>query len=307
MQELQQLPVPVLIGLVAENAIVQYCRVQPTGGKQCGRGNKAVHQHNHPVLRRLQHGPAHLHDFKAAESRQYVQRRLGGCVLFHCRLQNVQFPRQSGIVQSGTPAHATRQRNARELVHQHRRRRRVANAHLAEADHIAAFLAGLPHNCCPFCECRFAFGQTHGGFAGEVSCALPNALGNQNSIFQITETPFYTRVNNGQRKAVLAAEHIDGRPARQEVQHHLPRHFRRIAAHAFIGNAVVGGKHDYLRCGELWRQRLLDQADLRGDCFQHPQCAGGFGLVVDFMPYSFNYLFGSGLYVKVSHLECVGK
>ena len=45
-------------------------------------------------------------------------------------------------------------------------------------------------------------------------------------------------------RAGLASKHVDGRPATQEVQHHLLRHGTGISADSFSRNPMICGKNE---------------------------------------------------------------
>jgi hypothetical protein len=79
---------------------------------------------------------------------------------------------------------------------------------------------------------------------------------------------------------VLAAEHVDGRAACDEVEHHLCRHRLRIGAHARMGNAMVCCEHHRGRPHQRGRFGVLDQADLHGQLFQPAERAERLGLAV---------------------------
>ena len=80
---------------------------------------------------------------------------------------------------------------------------------------------------------------------------------------------------------MLTAEHVDGRTACDEIQHHLRRHRLRIGAHARMGDTVVRSEHHHRRAREHRRLGVLDQADLHGQRLQPTQRTQRLGLAIN--------------------------
>ena len=75
----------------------------------------------------------------------------------------------------------------------------------------------------------------------------------------------------------VAGQHVDGRAAVQEVQHHLRGNFLRVSAHALGHHAVIAGHDDHGFALHL-RQRVPgDAGQLDGKLFQPAQAALGLG------------------------------
>jgi hypothetical protein len=127
------------------------------------------------------------------------------------------------------------------------------------------------------------FGGRHGGPFGKISRA-PGHLAVQQAGRLRGKVVVHAGVHHVEADAVLAAEHVDGGPAAQEVEHHLPGHFRRVGAYARPGHAVVAGKHDHVRLAKHRRKGILNESNLQGQRFQPAQGTQGFGLVVNGSP-----------------------
>ena len=78
----------------------------------------------------------------------------------------------------------------------------------------------------------------------------------------------HAAIDHRERDAVLARQHADRRPARQEVLDHLPGHITRIGRYALRRQTVVASEDEQLGLYQNWRMRLQNFTDLVRQPFQ---------------------------------------
>jgi hypothetical protein len=83
-------------------------------------------------------------------------------------------------------------------------------------------------------------------------------------------------VHDRDARAHVTGQHVDGRPAVQEVEHHLRRHFLREGAHALHHYTVVPGHGDDHLVFNGWDFHPGYPSQLNGQFFQPAQAAGRF-------------------------------
>ena len=90
-------------------------------------------------------------------------------------------------------------------------------------------------------------------------------------------------VDHAEAQLHLPAEDVDRGAAGEEVLDHLPGDVLRIGRHARPRRAVVAGEDDDLGLAQFGFERLLDEADLKGECLQAAKRAERLGLAVDLL------------------------
>ena len=94
----------------------------------------------------------------------------------------------------------------------------------------------------------------------------------------------YPHVDHMQINAVQTREHVDGSPARKEIEHHLVRDRARIRADTLGGDAVVCSKN-VCRFPNWGAERLpTDGDDLRRQIFKPAQAAERLGERIEVSP-----------------------
>ena len=181
---------------------------------------------------------------------------------------------------SGT--HAALQGDVRKTGHPYRRRRGIADAHLAQADNVATRLVDDPNG---FGTVRYTSVQLvgrHGWLVEEVACAAAYLPGDDGEFGR--EIIVHADVDDAEREAVLAAEIIDAASGRGgEVDALLPRHFARREADALGRDAVVGSENEVVRMAERGAEGLLYEARLQGQLLEPPKRSLGLGQVIDLL------------------------
>ena len=158
-------------------------------------------------------------------------------------------------------AHTALQGDAREAGHPYRRRRGVADAHLAEADNVATRLVDGPDGFGTVRYTSVQFVGRHGRLVKEVACAAAHLPGDDGEFGR--EIIVHADVDDAEREAVLPAEVVDAASGRGgEVDALLPRHFARREADALGRDAVVGSENEVVRMAERGAEGLLYKPDL---------------------------------------------
>jgi hypothetical protein len=176
------------------------------------------------------------------------------------------------------------QRNAGSQVHEQGGRGGIADAHLPEADHGRLLIgrelrrplvdepASPPH---PLDELLV-------GHRGTVkkTARSPGDLGMHDR--QVSgKREIDPGIDDAQPEAVLATEHVDGRAAAHEVEHHLRGHLGRIRADSGASNAVIGRTNEDRRPAHHGGEGALNLPESAGQTFEIAQGAERLGLAID--------------------------
>ena len=116
----------------------------------------------------------------------------------------------------------------------------VADAHLAEAEEIAAFGGGLGGESDAGGERGMHFGRRHGGLDAKVARGGGGAAADD--AIEDGQRREYADVGNLEVDSTGVCEGVDGGTAAQEVGDHLGGDFLRIGADALGADAVIGGE-----------------------------------------------------------------
>ena len=274
-----------LLRAVREHAVGQHVGVDRVRD-QCRRGDdEAVDQDQHAFFGRAEHGAGHHRDLETAVFGQHVQRGVRPPAALERLREQGALAEQAGIVQTGAAAGDGVQvgvvLGADQAVGDQRRRRRVADAHLAEADAVAAVGGERMGNLAAALQRGIALLGRHRRLFEVVRRARRDLGVDQRAA--LAEVVTHPGVDHGQPQPHLPAEDIDRRAAGEEVLHHLPGHVLRIGRYASLRRAVVAGEDDDVRLADLGRQRLLHQADLVRQRLELAERAERLGLVVDLL------------------------
>ena len=131
------------------------------------------------------------------------------------------------------------------------------------------------------CHCAITLVGGHGRLLRKVARAGADRCVDQTRRVRRPQRRSHAGIDHFQRKPMLTAEHVDGRTACDEIQHHLRRHRLRIGAHARMGDTVVRSEHHHRRAREHRRLGVLDQADLHGQRLQPTQRTQRLGLAIN--------------------------
>ena len=172
----------------------------------------------------------------------------------------------AGCVKACTGSDTLVEGDVAEEAHPDARRGSVADAHLTDAQDVAAFgIAVIAEVGTDVDGAVELFGR-HGWFVEEVAGATGHLA--VDDAFHACEVVIYTDIDDAQLEAVLTTEHVDSAATMGEVQHLLPRHFSRTDTHAFMFDAVVASQQQMAGVAEVWRQGLLHKAYLLGQRLQ---------------------------------------
>ena len=120
----------------------------------------------------------------------------------------------------------------------------------------------------------------HGRFDEVVARAVRRDFGVDQALAH-AEVVSDAGINDDHRQAVQARKHIGAGAALQVVLHHLPAHVLRVGRDASGRRAVVAGKDQHVRLGELRRECLLDASNLECNFLKLPQRTERLRFVVD--------------------------
>jgi hypothetical protein len=270
----EQFPVCLLLRAVPEDAVVERGGRYARGKRRGNRHGEAVDDHEVPPLRRAEHCTHEHGDLAAAEFGEQLDGVLWRRAPLAGRAQNAVLALEAGIVEPGAAPDALAERHAREPVHQERRRRRVADAHLAENERIAVRRNDAFHDPATLIDRRATLELAQRGLDGEVARAAAH--------FRLDETRMclaigvYAGVHDPKIHALQSCEHVDGGAACKEVLDHLLGDGARIGAHTAVRDAVVGGEHHRDRSRYRRRQRPLRGTDLCREGSSRPSAPSGF-------------------------------
>ena len=151
----------------------------------------------------------------------------------------------------------------------------VGDAHLTDADDVAALVVAVVHQLCARLDGLFHLLLAHGRLVEEVLRAPRNLA--VDDAFHAAEVVVYADIHDAQLEAMLTAEHVDTAAAAREVDHLLPGDVAGTDAHALTFDAVVAAQQQVAGMAQLGTERLLHQTYLHGQFLQPAQRA--FGLV----------------------------
>ena len=157
--------------------------------------------------------------------------------------------------------------------------RRVADAHFAEADQVAAVHGQVAAELAAARDGRGALFGRHRRFfkiVGRAGCHL--GVEQAGPLAEIVRN---AGIDDRQMQLVLARKDIDRGAAGEEILDHLPGHVLRIGRDAGLGRAMVAGEDQHVGLVEIRVETLLDQADLFGHRFELTERAARLGLLVD--------------------------
>ena len=126
-----------LIRAVGKNAALQHIRLQPAGQQHNCAGDEAIDQNHAPLVRCLQHGTQHGCHFKAAESRQHIERGQCICVLLQYPGKNRRLAHDRRRIQAGTGTGALTDLQPGEPGHHQGRCGCIADTHFSQQQYIA--------------------------------------------------------------------------------------------------------------------------------------------------------------------------
>ncbi|AKU10421.1 hypothetical protein AzCIB_0516 [Azoarcus sp. CIB] len=164
-------------------------------------------------------------------------------------------------------------------MRQQRGRRGVADAHLAEADHVAAVRGQRVRELASAGERRVGLLGAHRRFFQIVRGARPELRIDEPRA--LAEFVIHAAVDDGEPQAQLTAEDVDRCAAGEEILDHLPGDVLWEGGNARACRAVVAGEDHHVGLAELGAERLLDQAELQRQRLQAAEGALRLGLVVD--------------------------
>ena len=265
-------------------AVIQNRRVDRMGDQQRAGDDEAIHHDQHARLGSSQTGADHGGDLETAELGECFQRRklATGHACRSLRQQHA-FAHEAGIVQAGATADHLVQRAAGDEVGQQAGGGGVADAHLAEADGVAAARMPAAHEFRALGDGCVALGGRHRRLLKIVVGAQP--LFGEDVFHAGARLSWniarHAAVDDRQFQRGLARQHVDRRAPGEEVQHHLRRDFLRIGRHTGLRCAVVARKHCDAWRAQVRAEALLDQAKLQRDVLKLAKAAHRLGAGVE--------------------------
>ncbi len=251
-----------LVRAVRKHAVAEHGRLEHRRDQNRGAGNETIDDDQAAQRRCLQRRADHHRDFESAERGQCIERAAGRFVTRENAAQHIELAAQAGVVEPGASACAHGDVAAGEPRKQQRGGRRVADAHLAEQQHVSRqrgddLAAGLDRT--------FALLDRHRRAQRRVGRAVADLAHDQPR--PRLEVVTHAGVDDMQRERMLLGEHADCSAASEEVLDHLPGHVARVRRHTLRRQAMVGREHQHLRCGEARVVAALDEPDLHGERF----------------------------------------
>ena len=140
------------------------------------------------------------------------------------------------IIDARTATDRELRRESSEDGCERRRRRRVADAHVAEGDRIRTFRCDRTRECDASRDKRLRFVARHRRAERHVVRA-PRTFAISSAGCRISAAD--AGIDDAYTRACLRREHIDGGAAREEVAHHLRCHLRWVGADTGLCDTVV--------------------------------------------------------------------
>ena len=262
-----------LAGAVRIHAALQHLRRNARGYQQRRADDHAIDQNHAPLGRCLQHGSGHGGDLETAKRGQHIQRLHRIRMRIQHLLQHLQLALHAGLIQAGPRTGRIDQGSTEQARQDQRGRRGVANAHLAQHQHIARQRLHQLHAVADRLQALFARHR-------RASQAVLRAVGNLAHLQPVARGKImrHAAIHHRQVDAVLACHHAHRRAIGQKVFHHLPGHVLRIGRHAALHQAMVAGADHHLRLHQHRTRRAQNAAQLQRQFFQPSQRAQRLGL-----------------------------
>ena len=167
----------------------------------------------------------------------------------------------AGGVETGSCTNAISQGDIAKQVHPNAGGRRISNAHLTNAQHTTTFGYAVIHQRGADLYRMVELLVRHCWLIKEI----PSAAGYLavDDAFDSRQVVVDAYINDAQRKAMLATEHIHS-PTPGEVDHLLPSDFTGRHTDAFALDTMITTQKQVTRMGQRRRQRLLNETHLQG-------------------------------------------
>ena len=185
-------------------------------------------------------------------------------------------------VEACPPASCERWMSAGQRAGDGAGRRGIADAHFSDGQEDDSGTCRLASQCRTGQKGLGELFIIHGGLVKHVRRTSSDLVVKQ--ARDSSKLRIYPHVDHVQIDAVQTREHVDGSPARKEIEHHLVRDRARIRADALGGDAVVCCKNVYRFPN--WDPECLptDGDDLRRQIFKPAQTAERLGERIEASP-----------------------